>query len=110
MEQISIDQQARVRLAVTDRAGNPAQIQGAPAWASTNDAVMTVTPDAADPMTALCVPADGAADQLADVTATVDADLGDGVRPLIGVLTFAITGGAAQFVELSATVEDKPAA
>lgn len=110
MEQISVDQQARIRLAVTDRGGNPAKIDGVPDWASSDPGVMTVTADANDPMVALCVPFDDAADLLVDVTATVDADLGDGMQQLVGVLNWAITGGSARFVGLTVEgLEDKPA-
>jgi hypothetical protein len=115
MDQISIDQQARVRLtSITDRAGNPAPIQGVPDWASSDPTLMTVTADpdgAGDPTLALCVPMDGAADQLVDVTATVDADLGEGVQPIVGVINWAIVGGRAVFVGLSVeALEAKPAA
>lgn len=110
MEQLTVDQQARVRLAVTDRGGNAARIDGSPVWSSSDTAVMTVTIDATDPMLALCVPADGAADQVANVTVEVDADLGAGVVPLVGVITFAIAGGAATFLAVTVdSVEDKPA-
>ena len=110
MNEISVDQQAHVRLAVTDRAGNPGKIDGVPTWSSSDEALMSVVVDASDPLVALCVPADGAADQAVNVTVEVDADLGEGVKPIVGVLAFAITGGAAKFVELSVdSVEDKPA-
>jgi len=110
MNELSVDQQAHVSLKVTDRGGNPARIDGTPAWASSNDSALAVTPDDADPMRALCVPADGAADQTVNVTVSVDADLGEGTNPIIGVLTFAITGGAAKFVELNVdSLEDKSA-
>jgi hypothetical protein len=53
---------------------------------------------------------DNAADNTVIVECEVDADLGEGMQPLIGVLTFAITGGAARFVELAVEGrEDKPA-
>lgn len=109
MEQMSIDQQARVRIGeVTDRVGNKAQVQGDPQWASSDETVLTVQVNPEDPLEAVFVPADGAADQVANATATLDADLGEGVEQIIGVLTFGITGGRARFVSLEATIEDKP--
>jgi hypothetical protein len=111
MEELSIDQQARVRLGrITDRAGNEAPIDGDPVWRTTDPALMTVDPDPADARVAICVPMDNAADQTVIVECVVDADLGEGMEPLIGVLTFAITGGRARFVELAVeSREDKPA-
>jgi hypothetical protein len=111
MEELSIDQQARVRLGrITDRGGNEAPIDGDPVWRSTDPALMSVEADPADPMVAVCVPMDNAADTTVVVECEVDADLGDGSQPLIGVITFAITGGAARFVELAVeSREDKGA-
>lgn len=112
MQEIRIDQIAVLSLgAITDVAGNPASVEGDPVWASTDDGLMTVEADVDEPMKARCTPANSAAGQTVNITATLDADLGEGVRQVIGVLTFAILGGLASFVELTVeSLEDKPAA
>jgi hypothetical protein len=68
-------------IVITNAAGNPAQVQGAPVWATSDATVLAVTA-AADGMSASapCV-----AQGTARLTVTADADLGAGVVTITGV-------------------------
>lgn len=99
MFNLSIDEKVSVALAITDRTGAPARVDGAPVWA-TSDATLLAVTAAADGLSAELV-AGETADAVATVTVTADADLGDGVMPIVGVLTVALTGGRAQFIALT---------
>ena len=70
-----------VTLTITNAAGAPAPVQGAPVWASSDDTVLTVVA-AADGMTAAI---DTVAPGTARVSVTADADLGAGVITITGV-------------------------
>lgn len=110
MFQLPIDKQVRCDLRITDSAGNPASIDGKPTWFADNESVFLDVAD--DGMSALIVPADVLPEdpslQVSKVTVTADADLGEGVEPIVGVLTIAVTGGRARFVELvPGALEDK---
>lgn len=74
-------QQFDATLAITNSQGNPATVEGAPVWASSDETVLNVTP-AADGMSAIigCV-----APGTARVTVSADADLGAGVMTITGV-------------------------
>jgi hypothetical protein len=83
-----------------DRAGNPAKVDGAPVWASSDEALFTVVA-AADGLTSVVT----ATGKLGDgvLTVTADADLGAGITPvtLTQDLTFtsdvAVAGTAVTF-------------
>src|SRR4051812_4999715 len=106
---LTVDQEVSVSLAVTDRVGNPATIDGSPVWASSDESVATVVENAGNPLAAIILSADRAGAAL--ITATVDADLGEGVRQIVGTLEVQVTAGEAQFVTLEAGApSDKPVA
>lgn len=73
-------------------------VHGAPVWASSDETVATVTA-AADGLSAVVK---GNAPGSGRVTATADADLGEGVKPIIGTLELTVTAGAASVVEITA--------
>lgn len=68
-------------LVITNAAGQPAPVQGAPVWATSDATIVTVTA-AADGMSAIipCV-----APGTARITVTADADLGAGTVTITGV-------------------------
>ena len=101
MAEVSVDQRLPVSLKITDRGGNPAVIDGVPSW-QTSSSSAVIEDLAEDGLSGYITPADDAADEVVNVTVEVDADLGEGARPVIGVLTVTITGGEARFVELEA--------
>lgn len=61
-------------------AGNPARVDGVPVWTNSDSSVaeMTVSPDG------LTASFRGLAAGTTSITVTADADLGEGVTPLIG--------------------------
>jgi hypothetical protein len=81
-----------------DKKGQPAKIDGVPAWTNSNEAVGTLTA-AADGLSAEFV-----ALIVGDTTIGVsaDADLGPGVTSLAGSADITVTPGAASTVELVA--------
>ncbi len=99
-------QQADLGIRVVDKAGNPAIVDGSPSWASSDEAVATVQA-APDGMTATVV-ATGALGT-AQVSVQADADLGEGVTPLVGVLDVEVVASAAVGLDITTgTPVDKP--
>jgi hypothetical protein len=79
-----------------DKKRNPAKVDGAPVWTSSNEAVATVE-QSEDGLTAV-VKAVGPG--TAQVNSTADADLGEGVRQLIGVLDVEVAAAEAVTIEI----------
>jgi hypothetical protein len=100
MKEFTIDQTITGHIgAVVDRGGNPATVQGKWAWATDSDTV-TLEPSA-DGLSCKVVPGDKV-DEVVNITAKADADLGAGVVPLVAVFeTLVLVGGQATFVEAS---------
>lgn len=105
---LTTDQKARVSFTASDRYGNPASIDGVPRWESSDPTVAFVsTYD--DGMAADVVTAGRLGS--AQVSVRCDADLGDGVRELVGVLDVDVVGGEAVMIALTpAAAEPKDAA
>lgn len=78
--------------------GNPATVDGIPAWTVSDPATLSVTP-AADGKSAL-VAAVGPAGT-GQVSVSADADLGEGVKEVIGRLDIEIVGGEATVINLN---------
>ena len=91
------DQQVGLSIKIVDKKGNPAQVDGAPVWAGSDDTVITVTA-AADGMSAVVV---GVAPGSARVVVTADADLGAGTTDLTGTLDFDVTAGGAVAITIT---------
>lgn len=82
MADITTDQRYdNVSIAITNSRGDPASVDGAPVWASSDETVLTVTA-AADGMSAVV---DTVAPGTARISVTADADLGAGTRTITGV-------------------------
>lgn len=92
-------QQATLSIQPVDKKGNPALVDGVPAWLSSNSEVVTVTPSA-DGLSAVAVAVGPLG--TATVSVTADADLGAGVTEIAGSLDITITAGAATTVSISA--------
>lgn len=92
-------QQVAVSIAPLDKHGAPAVVDGAPVWTTDNSDVLTI--EAATDGLSATVKAAGPIGT-ATVTVTVDADLGAGVRPLIGTLDVEVTAGEATSISITA--------
>lgn len=90
-------QQVEINLAVTDRKGNPAKVDGVPNWLSSALDIVTVH-QSPDGMSAVAV-----ANQIgtAQIRVEADADLGDGVVPIVGVLDVEVLAGDAAVIVLN---------
>lgn len=98
--EISIDEKVAVAVAITDRAGNAAKVDGVPTWSAAPDTAVTLA--VADDGLSAEITANDGTPQAVLVTLNGDADLGDGVKPIIGTLQVNITAGEAQFLTLDA--------
>jgi len=98
-------QQVRVTVQFQDKKGNPAEVQGTPAWTVSDPNTLTVTPDA-DGMGAEVVAGNLGT---AQVNVTADADLGDGTTEIMGTLEIEVKAGDATVVSLNPeTPTDQP--
>jgi hypothetical protein len=90
-----------------DRKGNPATVQD-PVFTSGDESVVTIIDDLANPggKSAHAVGPLGAT----SVTFTGDADLGEGVKPIIGSFAVIVNPGEATVIEMTAgTPVEQPA-
>lgn len=96
---ITDTQQFDVAIKPLDKKGKPAQVDGTPAWASSDPSIATVEASA-DGLSAVVK----ATDNLGAVQVSVkaDADLGAGVRELIGVLDVEVVAGEAASLSIIA--------
>jgi hypothetical protein len=97
---LETDQQARVTLVAKDRRGRPARVDGVPAWGV--EPVDVVKVEASEDGMSATVVQVGDPGTTATLTVRADADLGEGMRELTGVLSVAIAEPEAVVVELSA--------
>jgi hypothetical protein len=91
-------QKATLRIEPRNAKGNLAPVDGVPEWASSDPNVASVTPSA-DGLA--CVVKAGQAGS-AQVTVTVDADLGDGIRALSGSIDVNVSAGEAVTIAIVA--------
>lgn len=104
---LTTDQKTRVAFSATDSFGNEASIDGVPRWQTSDPAVVYIAPHA-DGRSADIVTAGRTGS--AQVTVHCDADLGGGVRELVGVLDVDVVGGEAVMIALTpGAAEDKDA-
>lgn len=88
--QITIDQKVSASVKFVDRAGNPAKVDGAPSWSSSDDNVASVS-----------VAEDGVATVIAknvgqtQISVTADADRGEGVRTITRSALVEVVSGEA---------------
>lgn len=91
----------RVSLAISPKsaAGNPTAVDGAPAWSSSDDTVLTVEA-AADGLSAVATTTGKLG--TAQVRVEADADVGSGVTPLNAVLDVEVLASEAVALEVAA--------
>jgi len=97
--QLRDDQTASATVTAKDARGNLAEIQ-APAWASSDEGIITVEPSA-DGLSATITPTGPLG--TAQVQFSADADLGEGVVTLSGAADVEVVGGEASSVEITLT-------
>lgn len=85
-------------ITITTLKGNPAKVDGLPIWAVSDPAVGTLAV-AADGMSATFT---SVASGSASVSVTVDADLGEGVRNIMGSLDIQVISDEAAIVTINA--------
>jgi hypothetical protein len=90
---IMVDYSIKVTVAYTDQYGNPAVIDGDVIWASSDDTIVQVFTESGNSLNAM-VKAQTKTGQ-AQVTATADADLGEGVRSLVTLMDVSVVAGEA---------------
>ena len=98
--ELKLDQQATVTLAITTGTGKPAKVDGIPVWEA-SDAAAFLVQAAADGMSGIVAAAD-AAGVAGLLTVRADADLGEGIREIVGTLEVRILSDEAEFMTLTA--------
>jgi hypothetical protein len=105
---LAVDKLIVVQVAYLDAAQNPARIDGAVAWSSSNDAVAHVDVDPQD--STICKITPQGALGSAQIIAEADADLGTGVRSLLTTLDLTIVGGEAVAGTINVVGDPQPIA
>ena len=95
----------KVTLSISPKgaAGNPAPVQDV-TWEVSDPTIVTVTPDAANPLSAV-VTTTGTLGT-AQVSASADADMGDGVKTITGVLDIEVRASEAVMFDINAGVPE----
>ena len=98
-------QKVELSISPTSAAGNPAPVDGAPVWTSSDDTVLTVTASE-DGLSAVAVTTGKLGK--AQVNVTADADMGEGVKAITGVLDIEVkVSEAVSLAVTSGTPTDK---
>jgi hypothetical protein len=86
-----------------DARDNPARIDGVPTWTTSDASKIAVVPST-DGLTAVARSAGPltSSGEVIQVTVTVDADLGSGVRPITGIWEFTVIADEASIISTSA--------
>jgi hypothetical protein len=106
-EVIRVGQLIRPSIAITDRFGNPAAVDGVPAW-TVSDPTLGVLEVAVDGMSAIFRARRTGQGQ---INVAVDADLGEGVQTITGVLDVTILPAAAAVIQFNVPpAEEDPTA
>lgn len=99
MAVVTVDQNLPVNVVFTDRAGNPALVDGAPTWESSDESVVEILEVSDDGLSVL-VGTVGVG--TAQVVVRADARLGDDVKEIVGVLDVEVLAGEAFVVQVLA--------
>ena len=86
-----------ISIGIVDVKGNPAPVDGLPAWTSSNEAVLALVV-ASDGMSAVSTAVGSLGTSQVGVSA--DADLGSGVTPIVGTLDIDVVASEAVAVNL----------
>lgn len=94
---LTATQNCTLSVAITDKKGNPAPVEGTPTWGVDNPNLLAITP-AADGLSAVVSAVGPLGTALVSLQA--DADLGEGVTPIVGTLEVEIGAGSATVIEI----------
>ncbi|MBR0879614.1 hypothetical protein ACVMGC_001012 [Bradyrhizobium barranii subsp. barranii] len=108
MYTLPVDKMTSMQVSYVDAQNNPAEIDGEVVWASSDDDILVVTTDPAD--STICSVTPGGQVGQAQVTATADADLGQGTRQLITVCDIEVVAGEAVAGSIQPLGEPQPIA
>lgn len=92
-------QKVALAIAPKSAAGNPAPVDGAPQWSSSDETILTLTV-AEDGLSAEAVTTGKLG--IAQVNVTADARLGEGVETITGVLDIEVKASEAVSLDISA--------
>ncbi|SIO49873.1 hypothetical protein SAMN05443247_06569 [Bradyrhizobium erythrophlei] len=106
MYTLPVDHTVKMQVGYVDAAGNPATVDGAVVWQSSDVSIVSVSVDPTDSTICRAIPV-GSLGQ-AQITATADADLGQGVRGLITTCEIEIVGGEAVAGSIQPVGEPEP--
>jgi hypothetical protein len=90
---LPVDMQVDVVVSYVDSDGNPANVDGGVTWATSDPQIAAVVATPGNSFEAVVRP--GGQLGQAQITATADADLGDGVRELITMMDVEVVAGEA---------------
>ncbi len=99
MVNLSDVQKVKLSIQPVDAKGNPAAVDGAPVWLSSNTEVLTVEA-AEDGLSAIATAVGPLGACIVSVKA--DADLGEGVTELVGAVDVSVGGSAAVKIDITA--------
>jgi hypothetical protein len=108
MYNLPVDHQVAMEVTYVDANNNPAKVDGAVGWTSSDETIATVKVDGQDSAICTVVPV-GKAGQC-QVTATADADLGSGVRSLVTICDIEVVAGEAVAGSIQPLGEAQPIA
>lgn len=97
-------QKVALTFAPKDKRGNPAEVQGPPVWTSSDESVVGLQV-ADDGLSATAVAAGPIG--VAQVSVAADADLGDGVSTITGLLDIQTVAGTATTIDIAAGVPEE---
>lgn len=101
------NQRVTINVSPVDAKGNPAQVDGAPVWAVVGPGIVTLEPSS-DGFT--CVATTTGELGTTQLTVTADADVGEGIQTISGLLDLEVVGGVAVGLAIAAGIpEDIPA-
>ncbi|WP_338821691.1 hypothetical protein [Bradyrhizobium septentrionale] len=106
MYTLPVDHRVLMQVAYVDAKGNPATIDGDVRWESSDASIIAVDVDQTDSTICAAVPVGSIG--LVQITATCDADLGDGVRELITLCDIEVVGGEAVAGSIQSLGEPAP--
>lgn len=98
---LTATQQCELSIEVVDAKGNPAKVDGVPEWSSAEEAYVTVEASS-DGMSAVAKAVGPVTSTPVQVNVTVDAELDDEVREIVGVLEISVVAGEAVSIGISA--------